>query len=210
MVSDALVGAAVFVSVSLPALYASSLFRTAGSDLPVLQVRALWAELVEALAAIPDGWIAAVVFVMVSLSFPCFLYGAYYIIETEPVTWSVLLHHLKFVVTGLTLTTVPMLVWMAPRLPNQLGGLSAVHAYLGLQAYALLLFGGTGIVRIFRAKRRHDLYNDYDEELLIDEIGGEQMDHWRSRLRIGVFGYVIFWMLAYAVGAVRFVIRYVL
>ena len=102
-----------------------------------------------------------------------------------------------------------MLFWMAPRLPEQLGGLSAVHAYLGLQAYALLLFGGTGIVRIFRAKRAHDLYHDYDEDLLLDEIGGEQMSHWRSRLRIGVFGYVIFWLLAYLVGAARYVLRYV-
>ena len=158
---------------------------------------------------VSDALIAAVVFVSVRLSFPCFLYGAYYIIETEPVTWGVLVHHLKFVGTGLVLTTVPMLFWMAPRLPDQLGGLSAVHAYLGLQAYALLLFGGTGIVRIFRAKRRHDLYNDYDQDVLMDEIGGEQMDHWRSRLRIGVFGYVIFWMLAYVVGTARFVLRYV-
>ena len=159
---------------------------------------------------VSDALVASVVFVSVSLSLPCFLYGAYYIIETEPVTWGVLVHHLKFVGTGLVLTTVPMLTWMAPRLPDQLGGLSAVHAYLGLQAYALLLFGGTGIVRIFRAKRRHDLYNDYDEDLLMDEIGGEQMSHWRSRLRIGVFGYVIFWLLAYVVGAARYVLRYVL
>ncbi|MFC7250040.1 hypothetical protein ACFQJ5_09340 [Halomicroarcula sp. GCM10025324] len=158
---------------------------------------------------VSESAIATVVLAAVSLSFPCFVYGAYYIIETEPVTWDVLLHHLKFVTTGLTLTTVPMVGWMMPRLPDQLGGLSAVHAYLGLQAYALLLFGGTGIVRIFRAKREHDLYNEYDEDLLLDEIGGEQMSHWRSRLRIGVFGYVIFWMLAYVVGAARYVLRYV-
>jgi hypothetical protein len=157
---------------------------------------------------VSDTIIATVVFVSVSLSLPCFLYGAYYIIETEPVTWDVLIHHLKFVTTGLTLTTVPMFAWMIPRLPQQLGGLSAVHAYLGLQAYALLLFGGTGIVRIFRAKRQHDLYNDYDEDLLIEEIGGERMSHWRSRLRIGVFGYVIFWILAYIVGVARYALRY--
>ena len=35
---------------------------------------------------------------------------------------------------------------------------------------------------------------------LLDEIGSDRMDHWRSRLRIGVFGYVFFWILAYAVG----------
>ncbi|MBX0293714.1 DUF7321 family protein [Haloarcula nitratireducens] len=158
---------------------------------------------------VSDWLVATVALVSVTLSLPCFLYGAYYIIETEPVTWGVLMHHLKFVVTGLVLTTVPMLLWMVPRLFDQLGGLSAVHAYLGLQAYALLLFGGTGIVRIFRAKREHDLYNDYDEDLLMDEIGGERMSHWRSRLRIGVFGYVIFWILAYLVGVARFVLRYV-
>jgi len=159
---------------------------------------------------VSDGLVASLVFVMVSLSFPCFLYGAYYIIETEPVTWGVLVHHLKFVGTGLALTTVPMLFWMAPRLPDQLGGLSAVHAYLGLQAYALLLFGGTGIVRIFRAKRRHDLYHDYDEEVLLDEIGDENMTFWRRRLRVGVFGYTLFWILAWLTGLSRFVTVYVL
>ncbi|WP_018258041.1 DUF7321 family protein [Halomicrobium katesii] len=157
---------------------------------------------------VSDALVATIVFVAVTASLPCFLYGAYYIIETEPVTWGVLMHHLKFVVTGLVLTTVPMLVWMVPRLPDQFGGLSALHAVLGLQAYAMLLFGMTGIVRIFKAKYEHDLYEEYDQELLLDEIGGDRMDHWRSRLRIGVFGYVIFWLLAYVVGVVRYVIRY--
>ncbi|GGM25969.1 hypothetical protein [Haloarcula argentinensis] len=158
---------------------------------------------------VSDGLVATIVLLSVSLSLPCFLYGAYYIIETEPVTWDVLVHHLKFVTTGLVLTTVPMVFWMVPRLPDQLGGLSAVHAMLGLQAYALLAFGGTGIVRIFRAKREHDLYNEYDEDLLLDEIGDETFSHWRSRLRIGVFGYVIFWVLAYLVGVARYALRYV-
>ncbi|MHC3380748.1 DUF7321 family protein [Haloarcula sp. H-GB5] len=158
---------------------------------------------------VSDGLVATVALLSVSLSLPCFLYGAYYIIETEPVTWDVLVHHLKFVTTGLVLTTVPMVFWMVPRLPDQLGGLSAVHAMLGLQAYALLAFGGTGIVRIFRAKREHDLYNEYDEDLLLDEIGDETFSHWRSRLRIGVFGYVIFWLLAYLVGVARYALRYV-
>ena len=157
-----------------------------------------------------DGLVATVVLASVSLSLPCFLYGAYYIIETEPVTWDVLMHHLKFVVTGLVLTTVPMVTWMMPRLVDQFGGLSALHAVLGLQAYAMLVFGFTGIVRIFRAKWEHDLYAEYDQDVLLDEIGGERMDHWRSRLRIGVFGYVIFWLLAYVVGLIRYVIRYLL
>ena len=155
------------------------------------------------------GVVATVVLVAVTVSLPCFLYGAYYIVETEPVTWGVLMHHLKFVVTGLVLTTVPLVFWMAPRLPDQFGGLSALHAILGLQAYAMLAFGFTGIVRIFRAKWEHDLYEEYDEDVLLDEIGGPTMSHWRSRVRIGVFGYVIFWILAYVVGVARFVIRYV-
>jgi hypothetical protein len=158
--------------------------------------------------AISERVIATVVLASVTLSLPCFLYGAWYIIETEPVTWSVLTHHLKFVTAGLVLTTVPMVTWMIPRLADQLGGVAMVHAFLGAQAYAMLAFGGTGIVRIFRAKREHDLYEEYDEDVLLDEIGSERMDHWRSRLRLGVFGYVIFWLLAYLVGIARYAIRY--
>ncbi|WP_459194998.1 DUF7321 family protein [Halosimplex sp. J119] len=157
---------------------------------------------------VTDRVVATVVLVAVTASFPCFFYGAWYIIETEPVTWNVLMHHLKFVLTGLVLTTVPMLTWMAPRLLDQFGGFAMVHAFLGMQAYAMLAFGLTGIVRIFSAKRRHDLYNDYDEDVLLDEIGSDQMDHWRSRVRIGVFGYVIFWVLAYGAGLARYVLRY--
>jgi hypothetical protein len=157
---------------------------------------------------VSDGAVATVVLASVTLSFPCFAYGAWYIIETEPVTWDVLVHHLKFVGTGLALTTVPMVGWMAPRLLDQLNGFAMVHAFLGLQAYAMLAFGFTGIVRIFKAKRDHDLYNDYDQDLLLDEIGSDRMDHWRSRLRIGVFGYVFFWILAYGAGFVRYLLRY--
>ena len=103
---------------------------------------------------VSEALIATVVLGSVTLSFPCFVYGAWYIIETEPVTWDVLMHHLTFVGTGLVLTTVPMLLWMAPRLMDQFGGFTVVHAFLGAQAYAMLAFGFTGIVRIFRAKRR--------------------------------------------------------
>ncbi|WP_302080276.1 DUF7321 family protein [Salinibaculum rarum] len=162
------------------------------------------------MAFLSDGAIATVVFVAVTLSFPCFLYGAYYIIEQDPVTWDVLMHHLKFIITGLALTTVPLLFWMLPRLFEQYTGAALVHAFLGLQAYAMLVFAGTGIVRIFRAKRRHDLYNEYDEDVILDEIGSENFDHWRSRLRIGVFGYVFFWILAYLVGVARYVSIYVI
>jgi len=152
--------------------------------------------------------IATLVAVAVTLSFPCFLYGAWIMIDTEKVTWDVLLYHLKFILTGLALTTIPMVTWMMPRLFNQLSGAAALHAVLGLQAYAMLTFGGTGIVRIFRAKWEHDLYHDYDEDVLLDEIGSDRMRFWRRRLRIGVFGYVFFWMLAYLVGIARYVLKY--
>ena len=155
-----------------------------------------------------DATVATIVAALVTASLPCFLYGAWIMIDAEAVTWDVLTYHLKFIITGLALTTVPLLVWMLPRLFQQLGGASALHAFLGLQAYAMLAFGFTGIVRIFRAKREHDLYHDYDEDVLLDEIGSDRMDHWRSRLRIGVFGYVIFWLLAYVVGIARYALRY--
>jgi hypothetical protein len=155
-----------------------------------------------------EGATATVVVLAVTLSFPCFLYGAWIMIDAENVTWGVLTYHLKFILTGLTLTTVPMVTWMIPRLTQQLSGAAALHAFLGLQAYAMLAFGGTGIVRIFRAKWEHDLYHDYDEDVLLDEIGSERMQFWRRRLRIGVFGYTFFWILAYLVGVVRYFLKY--
>lgn len=157
-----------------------------------------------------ETMIALIALISVTASFPFLIYGAWYIIDSEEVTWDVLTTHLKYILTGLALTTIPILTWMIPRLVGQLTGLVALHAVFGLQAYAMLAFALTGIVRIFRAKREHDLYNEYDEQVLLDEIGGEYMDHWRKRLRIGVFGYVIFWLFAYLIGLTRFVMRYVL
>jgi hypothetical protein len=129
-------------------------------------------------------------------------------IDAEQVTWGVLTHHLKFIGTGLALTTTPLVLWMVPRLFNQLAGATAIHAFLGLQAYAMLAFGFTGIVRVFRAKLEHDLYHDYDEDVLLDEIGSDRMQFWRRRIRIGVFGYTFFWVLAYIVGISRYAIKY--
>jgi hypothetical protein len=162
------------------------------------------------MAAFSPEVVATLVLVVVTASLPCFLYGAWYIIETDPVYWADLTHHVKFVGAGLALTTIPVVFWMVPRLFDQLRGLAVLHAFLGVQAYALLAFGLTGIVRIFRAKRRHDLYEEYDENVLLDEIGDETFSHWRWRLRVGVFGYLIFWILAYIVGVVRFFVRYVI
>ena len=156
-----------------------------------------------------DALVATVVLVAVAASFPCFVYGAWYILDAEAVTWGVLVHHLKFIFAGLTLTTVPLVGWMAPRLLEQIGGFAAVHAFFGLQAYAFLAFGFTGIVRVFRAKYEHGLYSDYDEDVLLEEIGDENMQFWRRRIRLGVFGYVACWVVAFLTGFFRYLGRYV-
>jgi hypothetical protein len=157
---------------------------------------------------VDDAVIATVAAVMVTASFPFYLYGAWIMIDAETVTWDVLTYHLKFILTGLTLNTIPVVGWMVPRLLDQFGGLAVIHAFLGLQAYALLAFALTGIVRIFQAKRAADLYDRPDQEVDIDDLH-ENMSAWRGRLRIGVVGYVVFWLGAYAVGVYRYVGRYV-
>jgi hypothetical protein len=88
-------------------------------------------------------------------------------------------------------------------------GLAMLHAFLGLQAYALLLLALTGIVRIFQAKHNADLYRDPDPEADIGELH-EHMGAWRRRLRVGVFGYTFLWILAYLVGIYRYLVDYVL
>lgn len=165
---------------------------------------------------VSDAVVAAVVALAVTVSLPCFLYGAWIVLDNDPITWGILIWHLKYILTGLTLTTVPLALWMVPRLfglggySPQFGGYAVLHSFLGLTAYAFLAFGFTGIVRIFRAKWEHDLYHDYDEDVLLDEIGGDLMSHWRSRLRAGVFGYTLFWILAWITGLLRFTSEYVL
>lgn len=144
----------------------------------------------------------------VTASLPFYLYGAWYAIETEVMTWDRLVHHLQFVVTGLVLTTAPIVLWMIPRLAGQFGGVSVLHAFLGLQAYALLVLALTGIVRIFQAKRRADLYRNPDPDADIGDLH-ENMGTWRRRLRIGVFGYIILWLLAYLLGIYQYLTSYV-
>lgn len=151
--------------------------------------------------------VATVAALMVTVSFPFYLYGAWVMLDAETVTWDVLVYHLKFIVVGLTLNTVPVVTWMGPRLLEQLGGLSALHAFLGLQAYAMLAFALTGIVRIFQAKRAANLYHDPDQGLELSDLH-ENMGAWRGRLRIGVFGYVLFWIGAYVIGIYRYVVEY--
>lgn len=153
--------------------------------------------------------LASVVFLVVTASFPFYVHGARIVLGVETVTWEVLVRHLKAVGVGLTLTTVPVVTWMIPRLLDQLNGAAALHAVLGLQAYAMLVFALTGIVRIFQAKRSADLYRDPDQDVDLNDLH-ENMSAWRGRLRIGVFGYVVFWLLAWSVGTYRYVVRYVL
>ena len=158
---------------------------------------------------VSESTAAALAALSVTVSLPFFLYGAWYAIETEVMTWDRLMHHLKFVVTGLVLTTAPMVLWMIPRLPGQFSGVAAVHAFFGLQAYALLVLALTGIVRIFQAKRRADLYRDPDPDADIGDLH-ENMAGWRRRLRIGVFGYMLLWLLAYLLGVYQYLTGYVL
>ena len=151
---------------------------------------------------VDESVFAALAGLSVTTSLPFLLYGAWIMIDAETVSWNVLTHHLWYIGTGLALTTVPIVGWMAPRLFRRLSGLAVIHAFLGLQAYALLAFALTGIVRIFQAKRGADLYDDPGGRD-IDDLH-ENMAAWRGRLRIGVFGYVIFWGFAYVVGLDRY------
>jgi hypothetical protein len=151
-----------------------------------------------------DATVATLAGLAVTASLPFYLYGAWIVIDNETVTWAVLTRHLKYIFVGLLLTTVPVVGWMVPRLADQFGGLAVLHAVLGLQAYAMLAFALTGIVRIFQAKYAADLYHDPDPDVDLNDLH-ENMSAWRGRLRIGVFGYVLFWLGAYLVGVVRYV-----
>ena len=150
---------------------------------------------------VDESVIAAVAGLSVTASLPFLLYGAWIMIDAEVVTWNVLTHHLRYIFVGLLLTTVPVAGWMMPRLLGQLSGGAVVHAFLGLQAYALLTFALTGIVRIFQAKRDADAYRDPDVD--IDELH-EDMGKWRGRLRVGVAGFMILWLCAWVSGLYRF------
>jgi len=151
--------------------------------------------------------VATLALLMITASFPFYLYGAWIMIDADVVTWDVLTYHLKVIVVGLTLTTIPVVTWMLPRLAEQLGGLGAVHAFFGLQAYAMLFVGLTAIVRIFQVKFEHDLYGDPDQDVELDDLH-ENMHAWRRRLRVGVFGFVFFWILAYILGVIQYLIIY--
>ena len=159
------------------------------------------------MATAAETTVATLVAVVVTASLPCYLYGAWIVLREDVVTWSVLVRHLTFVGVGLVLTTVPVLAWMVPRFLEQVDGFVAVHAFLGVQAYALLAFALTGIVRLFVLKRRHDLYHEPDPDVALDDLH-EDVDVWRFRLRVGVFGYLALWLLAWAVGLARYALIY--
>lgn len=150
---------------------------------------------------------ATLVVATVSASLPFFLYGAWIVLREDVVTWRVLVRHLSFIGVGLGLTTGPIVAWMLPRVLDQLDGFTGLHAFLGFQAYALLVFALTGIARIFQVKRKHDLYHEPDPDVDLSELH-EDMALWRRRLRIGVFGYLTFWLLAWVVGLARYALVY--
>lgn len=159
------------------------------------------------MASAAEAHVATFVAVVVTASLPFYLYGAWIILRSDVVTWSILIRHLKFIVAGLLLTTIPVVGWMIPRLFERVDGLAALHAILGVQAYALLVFGLTGIVRIIQLKRAHNLYREPDPNVALADLH-EDIGAWRRRLRIGVFGYLALWILAWIVGMVRFLLVY--
>ncbi|MFB6093192.1 MAG: hypothetical protein ABEK02_09300 [Haloquadratum sp.] len=156
-----------------------------------------------------ESAIATAAALLVTSSLPFYLYGAWIMLDAEVVTWDVLIHHLKIITPGLVLNTVPVLGWMLPRLLDRLSGVVVLHAFFGLQAYALLIFALTGIVHIVRVKRDADLYSDPTRDVDLDELH-PNMGAWRKRLRVGVFGYVVVWFVAWLLGLYQFVVRYVL
>lgn len=149
--------------------------------------------------------IATVVLATVTLALPFFLKGADVILSAEYVSWAVLTRHLSFIGTGLALTTIPILVWMLPRFGAQLEArqLLFLHAFFGVQGYALLVFALSGIYHVFREKRRADLYRDPDPDANLNDLH-PNMKAWRGRIRIGVFGYLLFWIFAYVAGVARY------
>lgn len=156
-----------------------------------------------------DVVIATAALVLLTAAFPFFLAGANVVLNAEFVSWPVLVRHLRFIGAGLVLSTLPIVGWMLPRLTAQLGArrLLFLHAFLGVQAHALLAFALTGIYHVFREKRRAELYRDPDPDADLNDLHPD-MSAWRARIRIGVFGYLLFWLLAYVAGLYRFWLIY--
>lgn len=149
---------------------------------------------------VSDATVATAVAGLVTLSLPLYLYGVWIILSTDVVTWTVLLRHLRAIGLALACTGVGVAGWMVPALlDGRFTSTIGVHVFLALQSYALLIVGLWGIVPIYRAKRRHNLYHEPDPEMDLSELD-DRMDQWRRRLRVGVFGHLFFWFLAYLLG----------
>ncbi|MFB6187966.1 MAG: hypothetical protein ABEI86_14020, partial [Halobacteriaceae archaeon] len=71
----------------------------------------------------------------------------------------------------------------------------------------MLGFALTGIIRIFQVKRKHDLYEDPNKDIELDKLH-ENMPAWRRRLRVGVFGYLVLWIIAWIIGMAYYILRY--
>lgn len=158
---------------------------------------------------VSDFVIASSTLGMITISLGFYIYGSWLIITSDPVTWRVLTRHLRYISIGLALTTAPLLGWMFPRLLSRLGGVLTIHGILGLQAYAFLLFAVSGIVPIIRVKRRHELYSGQGSDVVIDELH-EDIRTWRIRLRVGIIGYLTFWVISYFLGVIYYLNRYLL
>ncbi|NIQ56859.1 MAG: hypothetical protein GWN85_26355, partial [Gemmatimonadetes bacterium] len=50
-------------------------------------------------------------------------------------------------------------------------------------------------------------YHAPDPDIELSELH-EDMDKWRSRLRVGVFGYVVLWLLAWLLGLAQYALLY--
>lgn len=136
---------------------------------------------------------------LVTASFPFYVYAAYIMIEADPVLWGDVKRHALYTSVGLTLNTIPVVFWMIPQLFRQFGGLSTVHAFLGLQAYALLVLALNGVWKIYRAKRAYSGYED-PSGIELTDLDPERMSGWSTQVRLGVIGWMGFWTLAYVTG----------
>ena len=149
--------------------------------------------------------VTTLVVLLVSASFPFYCYAAYIMIEADPVGWADVKRHAIYTTAGLTLNTIPVIFWMIPQLAKQFGGLSTLHAFLGLQAYAFLVLALNGVWKIYRAKRAYDQYHNPVEDVALTELDPERMSGWRTQLRLGVVGWMGFWLLAYVTGLFLYV-----
>ncbi|MFP4590000.1 MAG: hypothetical protein ACLFMX_03160 [Halobacteriales archaeon] len=149
---------------------------------------------------VSEELLATTTLAVVTLSLPLYLHGVWTILRVEVVTWGVLVRHLRSIGLALALTALPVVGWMVPSLlTGRFTSVVGVHVFLALQSYAFLALGLWGIVPIYRAKRRRNLYHEPDPDVDLTDLD-ERMPQFRRRLRLGVFGHLALWVLAYLVG----------